>query len=156
MLWTILYAYIGLLCALVLVTFLRKGEPMRRTALVLFADMAFGYLYSANFGGGWDYSAFMVLVNALACLLITWHPAGRWQALIGWSFILQIGTDTGRVASDFYFGMSDMYFVYWATTSLAFLQLILLAGWVIDEWAGYPSRFGHHLSADKARRSGLA
>lgn len=155
MFWLIGYGYIGLLCALTLLVN-RKGEPMRRTALILLADMIAGYAYSFTLGGGWDYSLYMIMVNALACILITWNPAGRWQALIGWSFILQIGTDTGRVASDFYFGTSDMYFVYWWTTLLAYLQLLLLAGWMIDERGGYLSRFVHHLSADEARRSGVA
>ena len=155
MLWYIGIAYIGILCALTLLVN-RRGEPMRRTALVLFADMVFGYFYSFAFGGGWDYSVYMILINTLACMLVTWNPAGRWQALIGWSFILQIGTDIGRVASDFYFGMTDMYFVYWATTALAYFQLLLLAGWVIDERAGYLSRFARNVSPDKTRPSGLA
>lgn len=129
---------------------------MRRTALVLLADMAFGYLYSFSFGGGWDYSLYMILVNALACVLITWNPAGKWQALIGWSFIFQIGTDTGRVASELYFGSSDMWAVYWMTTALAYLQILLLGGWWIDERTGYLSRVAHYLSPHKARRSGVA
>lgn len=155
MLWAIGYAYIGLLCALTAMVN-RRGEPMRRTALILFADMAFGYLYSFLFGGGWDYSLYMIAVNAIACLFITWNPAGRWQALIGWSFILQIGTDTGRVASDIYFGTSDMYVVYWMTTALAYLQLVLLGGWWIDERTGYSYRLRHHVSPRKTRNTGLA
>lgn len=155
MLWAIGYAYIGLLCALTLMVN-RRGEPMRRTAWILVADMAFGYLYSFAFGGGWDYSLYMILVNALACILITWNPAGRWQSVIGCLFILQIGTDTGRVASDFYFGASDMWAVYWMTTALAYVQLALLGGWWIDERTGYLSRFVHNLSAYQARHSGLA
>lgn len=128
---------------------------MRRTAWILVADMAFGYFYSFAIGGGWDYSLFMILVNSLACVLITWAPAGKWQSLIGWSFILQIGTDIGRIAAEINSGASDIMFVYWMTTALAYLQLLLLAGWGIDERTGYFSRIGAHLSARKARRQGV-
>lgn len=155
MLWTIGYAYIALLCALALLAN-RRGEPMRRTAWILVADMVFGYLYSFSFGGGWDYSLFMILVNALACVLITWEPAGRWQSLIGWSFILQIGTDTGRVASEINSGPTDIMFVYWVTTALAYVQLLLLMGWWVDERAGYSSRIGANLPARKTRGASVA
>lgn len=138
MLWLIGYAYIGLLCALTLIVS-RRGEPMSRTAWILVADMVLGYLYSFTLGGGWDYSAFMIFVNALACVFITWEPAGKWQSLIGWSFILQIGTDLGRVASEINTGHSDMMFVYWVTTGLAYVQLLLLMGWGLSN-----GRFVHY------------
>lgn len=155
MLWYIGYAYIGLLCALTLLVN-RSGEPMRRTAWILVADMAFGYLYSFSFGGGWDYSLFMILTNSIACVLITWQPAGRWQSLIGWSFILQIGTDVGRVASEINSGSTDMMFVYWVTTALAYIQLVLLMGWAIDERLGYHSGIGADLPTRQTRGAGVA
>ncbi len=152
---SIMGGYVLLLCALVIVT-LRREEPMRRTALVLAADMIAGYAYSFAVGTGWDYSLWMIAVNALACVIITRHPAGRWQAIIGWSFILQIGTDVGRIASDLNSGSTDLNFVYWSTSVLAFAQLFLLGGWAIDERLGYPSRLGAHLPAGKARHQGVA
>lgn len=106
---------------------------MRRTAWILVADMALGYLYSFTLGGGWDYSLFMIFVNALACVFITREPAGKWQSLIGWSFILQIGTDVGRVASEINSGPSNIWFVYWVTVALAYVQLLLLIGWGLSD-----------------------
>lgn len=155
MLWLIGYAYIGLLCALTLMVN-RRGEPMRRTAWILVADMALGYAYSFILGGGWDYSLFMILVNSLACIFVLWEPAGRWQSLIGWSFILQIGTDVGRVASEVNSGPIDIMFVYWATTGLAYIQLLLLMAWWIDERSGYSSRLGTDLPARQTRGAGVA
>lgn len=126
---------------------------MLRTALTLLADMLAAYAYSFTLGGGWDYSLYMIGVNAIAAVIVLRHWAGKWQTAIGVCFIFQIGTDTGRVASEFYFGMSDDFVVYWMTTALAFVQLVFLGGWYASERLGYfDRRFDHPLSIETGRR----
>lgn len=160
-LWVLVWAYIGLLCALVIVTF-RGGEPMRRTALTLLGVMLIAYAYQVFApklypdAGGTDYSVFMILVNTLAASIVLRHWAGRWQAVIGCTFVLQIGTDTGRVASDIYFQATDMDAVYWMTVTLAYVQLAILGGWFWDERTGYLSKLTRRLSADPSRSGGMA
>lgn len=154
--WGVGYAYIALLCALVLVTF-RKGEPMRRTVLTLFAVMIAAYAYSFALGGGLDYSVYMIGVNALACWAIVRHPAARWQSAIGWSLLLQIGLDGGSVASELYFGSSDMWLVYISTVLLAFGQLLMVGGWYLDELAArHLGNSDGHSAASTSRHRGVA
>jgi hypothetical protein len=162
MFWYIGLAYIALLCALVFATF-RRGEPMRRTVLTLFAVMLTAYAYSFGVpkaiqeAHAWGYSLFMIGVNAIACLAIVRHPATKWQSVIGWSLILQIGTDAGNVAAQLYYGASDVVYVYWATTGLAYAQLFLVGGWLLDELLARHSGYGaDHPLPDPARRSGMA
>lgn len=129
--WAIFFGYLVLLGALVLLT-VKGDEPMRRTVWTLIAVTAFGFLFQYVIATDWRYSAYMILVNALACWLITMHPASRWQALIGWSFVIQIGSDVGRVAVEINGGTSDMFLLYWETTALAYLQLLFVIGWGTD------------------------
>ncbi len=127
----LMYGYIVALCALVLCQ--RERGPMRRTIWTLFAVMIAGYGYHYLIGDGWDYSAFMIAVNALACTVITRDPAGQWQGLVGWSFVVQIGADTGRVVREINGGATDMTFLYYVTTGLAFAQLLLVIGWGVHD-----------------------
>lgn len=127
--WTLCAAYIVILSVMACVC-TEKG-PMRRTIWSLFAVMVAGYALQFSVGNSWIYSALMIGVNAIACRIIVKQPAGQWQGLIGWSFILQIGADTGRVAREINAGASDMTFLYWVTTAIAFAQLLLVIGWGI-------------------------
>lgn len=152
---TLMLGYIVLLCALVLGH--RERGSMRRTVWTLFATMLAGYAYHYSVGSDWTYSAFMILVNALACRVITMRPAAEWQALIGWSFILQIGADTGRVAREINVGPGDITFLYWVTTVIAFAQLLLVIGWGVHARLGSPAWWNRrHPVAAPARPEGWA
>lgn len=129
--WSLCIGYIAILCALMFVN--RGSGPMRRTVWTLFAVMIAGYAYHFIFGDAWDYSAFMIGVNAIACRIITKEPAGQWQGLVGWSLIIQMGLDTGRVGRELSSGASDMTFLYWGTTWLAFAQLLVVIGWGLHD-----------------------
>lgn len=106
---------------------------MRRTIWTLFGVMLAGIAYQLTLGNTWTYSAFMIAVNAIGCRIIVKEPAGTWQGLIGWSFIVQIGVDTGRIGRELYFGAGDMTFVDWVTTAIAFVQLFLVIGWGVHD-----------------------
>lgn len=138
---SIMYGYIALLCALVFIH--RERGPMRRTIWTLFAVMVAGYAFHYTVGSDWTYSAFMILVNAIGCRIIVKEPAGQWQGLIGWAFILQIGADTGRIAREINGGASDMTFLYWVTTAIAYSQLLLVIGWGIHDRIASERRLRH-------------
>lgn len=125
--WILFGIYAVILCAMAIVV--REAGAMRRTIWTLVAVAIVGTGFQLLFGNTWHYSAFMVAVNAVACRVITKQPAAQWQALIGWSFVIQIGADLGRVAREINSGTSDMTFLYWVTTAIAFAQLLLVIGW---------------------------
>lgn len=135
---------------------------MKRTALTLLAVMLAAYAYSFGMPAiydapDWGYSAYMIGVNALACRMIVKHPAARWQSIIGYSMLVQIGVDGGNVAAQLYYGTSDAFLVYWLTTILAFAQLAMIGGWLLD---GRFAGLGGYSEADStlapARRRGVA
>lgn len=151
---SIMYGYIALLCALIGVN--RERGPMRRTLWTLFAVMVAGYGYHYLAAQDWTYSAFMIAVNAIACRIIVKEPAGQWQGLVGWAFIIQIGADTGRIVREINSGPSDMSFLYWVTTAIAFAQLFLVIGWGIHDHIARErrSRLPHSLLPAKAGHAG--
>lgn len=129
---------------------------MRRTIWTLFAVMALGTGYQLAFGDSWGYSAFMILVNAVGCRVIVKEPAGQWQGLIGWAFIIQIGADTGRIAREINVGAGDMTFLYWLTTVIAYSQLLLVIGWGVHDHIVSERRLRHldPLLSSQARHAG--
>ena len=77
-----------------------------------------------------NYAIGMMIVDAIAAWVILWHPAGRFQSLIGLTFLLQIGVHAGRLLN----GENADMFNYWLGLSLlAFLQLGLVGGWWVHE-----------------------
>jgi hypothetical protein len=151
--WSLSIGYTVLLCALTCLN--RERGPMRRTIWTLFVVMLASYAYQILVGGAWHYSAFMIIVNAIACRVITKEPAGQWQGLIGWSFIIQIGADAGRVGRELSSGPGDMTFLYWVTTALAFAQLLTVIRWgVHDRVVRERGGRNNHSLADQARYAG--
>jgi hypothetical protein len=146
------FGYQVALAALVVGVFIKGADPMRRTVATIFAVMIVSLLCS----GLWPtplYADAMILADAVACLIITWNPAGRWQSVIGLSFILQIGVHVGRLAAV----RPDMESYWWGLSGLAVLQLLLIGGWWInDVFLPFYRRWsGHHPLPHSARRSGV-
>lgn len=153
--WVLFGAYAVILCAMVCIV--RIGGPMRRTIWTLFAVMVTGTGLQLAFGNPWFYSAFMILVNAVGCRIAVKKPAGQWQSLVGWLFILQIGADSGRVVREINGQLSDMTFLYWVTTAIAFAQLLLVIGWGIHARLRRDHRDrSADPVADPSRRPGMA
>jgi len=140
------------LAALTTGILLKGSWPMRRTICTVFAVMLAAWLLS----GLWPtvpYSLAMIAVDAAACVIITWHPAGKWQSVVGLSYILQIGVHLGRVANG---DNADMDALWWGLSILALLQMFLVGGWWING-LDLPRRWRNsHPRAAKARRSGVA
>jgi hypothetical protein len=131
---------------------LLKGTwAMRRTICTVFAVMAAAWSLS----GLWPsvaYSLAMIAIDAIACIVITWHPAGRWQSVVGLSYILQIGVHIGRVFNG---DNADLVSFWWGLSILAVLQMFLVGGWWIDG-LDLPRRWRDtHPRAGKARHPGV-
>lgn len=82
----------------------------------------------------WSWSLAVAGLDALACVIVTWKPAGKWQSVIGLSFLLQIGIHAGRLIAEINTGGSNMDSYFWGLSGLAFLQLLLLGGWFGDTY----------------------
>jgi hypothetical protein len=117
-------------------TYLKGNEQMIRTAMVIALNWAILTLYvllTADNGGWWLY----LPIDALSAFAILYPPAGRAQALIGWTYMAQIimhvvfATSNPLIAD----------YAYWQIlTWIAWVQLILLGGWVSGRWFGLVDR----------------
>src|SRR5688572_14489429 len=77
--------------ALTLCVILRGSPAMKRTVYTLVAVLAISLVLSAV--GNWtaeSYAIAMMTVDAVAAAIILIRPAGRAQAVIGLTFLLQI------------------------------------------------------------------
>lgn len=113
------------LAALSSLILLQGTNAMRRTICTVFAVMLAAW-FLADLWPGLKYAAAMIGIDALACTIITWHPAGKWQAVVGLSYVLQIGVHIGRIFSG---DNADIYRYFWGLSLLAILQLLLIGGW---------------------------
>lgn len=77
-----------------------------------------------------NYALGMIVVDVIAAAIILWRPAGKAQAIIGLTFLLQIGVHAGRLANG---EQADFLLYWWGLSLLAFLQLFVMGGWWIHE-----------------------
>lgn len=153
----LILAYRLALGALVLVTTFQGSEPMKRTIWTIVAVYALEMIAAYWLWPGPIWATLMVAVDAMACVVITIHPAGRWQAMTGLSYILQIGGHVGYVARVLNDGSADINLYWWGLTVLGFLQLALVGGWWIHARIGSRnSRGGRHSRSASPRRQGVA
>ena len=147
-------AYRIALGALVLGLMLRGTGPMKRTIITILAVYVVGYV-----GGIWLWpsewwAGLMMAVDTIACIVVTIRPAGKWQSVIGLSFIFQIAVHAGRIFN----GAEADINAYWTGLSiLAFMQLFLAGGWLAHD-RGYLSwidRRNDRAAAAAAREKGV-
>lgn len=141
-----------LLAALTTCVFLAGSRQMIRTIAVIFAVFVAEWFLK----GWWpssEYAVAMFVVGSLACIAITWHPAGKWQGIVGLSYILEIGVHVGRIASG---ENADITSYWWGLSSIAILQLFLVGGWITNDWIrSHSHRGSNNPAAAEARPSGL-
>lgn len=124
-------AYWIVLGALTLCVTFKGSVPMKRTTFaVLAVGVASLVLAKLLAWPSDDYGFAMMGADLLAAVVILWRPAGKVQALIGLTFLLQIGVHTGKMLN----GENADYYYYWLLLSvLAILQLSLIGGWWLYE-----------------------
>lgn len=94
-------------------------------AIVAVAPMPLGPMWPEI-----PYAFAMIGVDTAALLAITWNPAGKWQSIVGGSYLIQIGIHIGRIFSA---EKADINSYWWGLSIVAILQLLLIGGWWLNE-----------------------
>lgn len=114
---------------------------MKRTAATIFA-VCLVSLFLAGFelpGFAWTglldwtsptYAVCMMLVDTIAAAVVLIRPAGKAQALVGVTYLVQIGFYAGRLLNG---ENADINNLWLGLTVMAMLQLVLVGGWWIYE-----------------------
>jgi hypothetical protein len=135
----IILAYKIALGALVLVILLKGPGPMKRTIGVMLGVYILQLALAPWLWPTLWWSAAVAGLDLAAIRLVTWRPAGKFQSLIGWTFLLQAAAHSGRVIAELNHKIADMNSYWWLTTALAFIQLFLIGGWLIHDYLGHRS-----------------
>lgn len=77
------------------------------------------------------YAVAMAIVDTLAAVAVLIRPAGKAQAMIGLTFLLQVMAYIARIVT----ANPDFDIYWWELSLLAFLQLTILGGWWLHELA---------------------
>lgn len=151
--WAIIWTYWGILAVMGVAITFRGSAPMRRTILTLVAVCVFQLFFASYIAAPQTeaHAIAMFCVDALAGYIILRHPAAKWQSLIGATFVLQLGMHIGRLAAN----NPDMNFYFVGLSVTAFLQLVLVGGWWLDDRGLLPRRLGRYLPAFARRRESL-
>lgn len=129
-------AYWMALGALVLLITFRGPGPMKRTVYTLLVVGLVGLLLAEQMpfpGLRWpteNWALIMMAVDTLGAIVILIRPAGKTQALIGLTFLLQIGVHAGRILNG---DSADLDIYWWGLSIPAVLQLVLTGGWWVNE-----------------------
>lgn len=107
---------------------------LARAALVVFANWVVGTVFalSTDITDGWWFS---IAIDAVAAGVILYRFSNQWQVALGLTYCLQI-------AMHLAYGLliaAQAWPYYSALTAIAWLQLLLVAGWSGDIWLRRPS-----------------
>ncbi len=105
-------------------------RPMLRTALAILCNWLVNTVYVMA-TGIYDPWLLFIATDAIAAGVVLYQPAQRVQAVIGWTYMVQIIMHVIYSVSP-----ADMArYSYWQTlTAIAFVQLVLLGGWIGGYW----------------------
>lgn len=121
-------AYFAALYALVLVIVFTGGRgPMLRTILTIAAANALANAFTMTTSDTDPFWWFMAVDFTAALVVLMW-PAGRAQAVIGWSFVGKLAMHTGYGLT-FLYGDPDAVKYWWGLTGIGFFQLLFVGGW---------------------------
>jgi hypothetical protein len=100
---------------------------MLRTIVAIAATNALSNAYTI---ATWDSDPFywFMVTDLTAALVVLLWPAGRIQAIIGWSFVGKLAMHTGYGLALLY-GEPDPVRYWWSLTGVGFLQLVFVGGW---------------------------
>lgn len=121
--WTILLA-LSLAAAIS-----RPAGIMRATLAVLACGVASLILAPWLVWPSDAYAFAMMLVDAVAAYIVLRPPPSLWSAILGATYLTQIGLHAGRIIR----GPSDMSSYYLGLSFMAIAQLAVIGGWWLDE-----------------------
>ena len=103
---------------------------MLRTALALLCNWLANYAFVAS-TGIYDPWYWFIATDAIAAGVVLYQPAQKVQAVIGWTYMVQIIMHVVYSVSP----SNVAQYAYWEMlTSIAFVQLVLLGGWIGGHW----------------------
>lgn len=118
--------YFILLCSLILlITGRGRNAAMFRTILAIAFNSILANTYTLATGETSPWHVFMVL-DVLAATIILVQPAGRIQAIIGWTYVAQLAMHTGYALNG---ASADPVIYWWSLTVSGYVQLLLVGGW---------------------------
>lgn len=126
---SIYWPYAAPLFVIAIASLFGNGQ-MIRTAIAITANWSLGtaFVYATGIYDPW---AFSLALDALTAFIVLYHPAGRVQSAIGWTYIAQIIIHCVYAVSNHAIAQH----AYWQLlTWIAFLQLALLGGWIVGHW----------------------
>lgn len=110
------------------IAFQLQDWQLLRSAIAVLANWAFGiaFNYTTGITDGWWFN---ICIDTGAAAAILWHPAGRWQAVLGVTYCVQIAMHLGYGVVLLLQQTPDpMAYYHWLTV-IAFAQLVVLGGW---------------------------
>jgi len=102
---------------------------LARAALAVFANWVAGTVFAlaTDVTDGWWFN---MAIDAAAAAVILYRLSSQWQVALGLTYCLQIAM---HIAYGL-LGKADAWPYYSALTAIAWLQLLLVAGWSGDVW----------------------
>jgi len=126
MTYVVAYAYLTLLCSLIVLISNRGEAPaMLRTIVAIGFNSLLANTYTAVTSDSDPWWLFMVL-DLISATVILFQPAGRIQAVIGATYLAQIMMHTGYALRG---ASADPMIYWWSLTIVGFIQLLLVGGW---------------------------
>lgn len=142
---SIWWTYAGPLFVVALMSTTGTG-PMLRTALAILGNWIANYAYIWATGDFTPWYWF-IFTDAISAGVVLYQPAQRVQAVIGWTYMVQIIMHVLYSISP-----SNMaQYSYWQLlTVIAFVQLVLLGGWIGGyRYRRYRRSHPRHLDGDE-------
>lgn len=127
------WAYGGLLWVVLMVSLLTEGRFMIRTTLALLANWAAHMVYWVVSRDPTPYF-FSIVVDVMTAVIILSRPAGRMQAMIGWTLLIQIMLHFAyafHLKTGGYVVQAELRYWQWLDW-IALGQIALVGGW----WLG--------------------
>lgn len=133
-----IWYYGAILFVLWIMAVLTEGRFMIRTSLALLANWAAHLAHYRLFGDPTPYM-FSIFADVLTAIVILARPAGRMQATIGWTLLVQITIHSGYIVHIIVSGYTlQAETSYWAWIDwIATAQIALLGGWFADGMGRY-------------------
>jgi hypothetical protein len=120
-----------------------------RCAAIIILNWVAGYEFNELFGTFTPW-VWTTMIDTIAAAVILWHPAGRWQAVIGATYVLQIACHSAFAAWSW--GAHS----YWLTlTAIAWVQLMILGTWGCERVLNHLVIRHHNSKIDAANIKGV-
>ncbi len=148
--------------ALALVLMLALASAVSRPAIQLArcaAALGANWIVTGSFtflvqtDGWW----FNLIIDTITAAVMLYRPAGKWQAILGISYVAQLACHVGYGVRITFLGGADATLYYDWLAAIAFVQLFIVGAWGVGGlWNSLGRWHRRHSGAAKARHRDLA